>query len=750
VKKVLLGVLLVVVVVVVALAIDRRGQPESRGEITKVPVPSAWVKTRAEAQAGAVDKLNAAHPKASRANDKQILFGDLHVHTTYSVDAFAWAMPLFHGEGVRPPADACDFARYCADLDFWATTDHAESLTPRHWRDLRTTVQECNKVAGDPKDPDLVTFTGFEWTQMGNTAADHYGHKNVIFPDDGDDQTPTRPIGAGGFGARSMRKSAIPWDQVLLGPYLEWSTRQSQFDQQYKIRDLAAQPMCEDGKKERDLPETCVEFAETPADLYKRLDDWGFDTIVIPHGNTWGYYTPPGSSWDKQLGHGQYDAGRNVLIEVMSGHGNSEEYRDWREVTFDADGEMHCPEPTPDYLPSCWRAGEIIRSRCGDVGAEECERRVQKAQHDYLVAGRAGHLVVGGVEPEDWLDAGQCRDCYVPAFNYRARSSVQYSLAISNFEEKGEDGDPLRFYYGFIASSDNHGAQPGTGYKEIGRHPFTEVGGQEGYVREKYLHAAKVPDPLPESVPYDLANPKFNFIQITESERQQSFFYTGGLAAVHSDGRARDQIWAALKRRETYGTSGERMLLWFDLLDGSGTRPMGSALKIKGKPRFRVRAVGAFEQKPGCPEHSVHALSTERLQHLCAGECNNPSDKRKAIDRIDVIRIRPQATKGENVRDLIEDPWRTFACTGDENGCMVEFDDPSFGSEKREYIYYVRAVEKPTPTVNAGNLRCEKDANGQCVKVSPCFGDSRTELTDDCLAPAGERAWSSPIYLKPG
>jgi len=743
-KNVVKAVVVVLLLLAVVVALDRRGQPETPGEVTRAAVPAPWVKDRAYAQDVALAALDAP------AAEKQILFGDLHVHTTYSMDAFAWSMPIFNGEGVRPPAEACDFARFCADLDFWATTEHAESLTPRHWRDLRTTVRQCNAVAGDPRNPDLVSFTGWEWTQMGNTAADHYGHKNVIFPDDADDQLPTRPIGAGGFGARSMRKSNIPFLRNLIAPYLDFEHRQAQYDQHLKMKDLAAQPLCPEGTPEREMPADCVEFAETPQQLFAKLDDWGFDALVIPHGNTWGYYTPPGSSWDKQLGHGQHDPKRQTLVEIMSGHGNSEEYRDWREVVFDADGAMHCPAPTPDYLPSCWRAGELIRARCGDLPAAECEGRVQQAQLDYLQAGRAGNLVVPGVEPEDWLDAGQCRDCYIPAFNYRPKSSVQYAMAISNFDEPGADGDPLRFRFGFIASSDNHSAQPGTGYKEADRKLFADISGQEGFIRESYLHDARRKGTAPQSIPYDLATSTHNFLQIAETERQQSFFYTGGLVAVHSAGRSREAIWDALERKEVYGTSGERMLLWFDLVapDGS-TRPMGSAAKISGKPRFRVRAAGAFEQLPGCPEHSVHALSPDKLEKLCGGECNNPSDRRKAIDRIEVVRIRPQVSKDEDVGALIEDPWRTFACRGDASGCTVEFSDPDFGREKREYIYYVRALEQPTPTVNAAALRCEFNDKGECIKVTPCHGDSRTDLGDDCLAPAAERAWSSPIFLKP-
>ena len=43
-------------------------------------------------------------------------------------------------------------------------------------------------------------------------------------------------------------------------------------------------------------------------------------------------------------------------------------------------------------------------------------------------------------------------------------------------------------------------------------------------------------------------------------------------------------------------------------------------------------------------------------------------------------------------------------------------------------------------------LHCERDASGKCIKVKLCYGDYRSGESE-CLAPAEQRAWSSPIYL---
>ena len=130
-----------------------RGHPQVDGDVTQTPLDRSIV---------------AARDRSSGDTEGRILFGDLHVHTTLSVDAFQWSLPLMGGEGVHPPADACDFARFCSQLDFYALTDHAEALTPRTWKMGKESIRQCNAV-DDSYQPDLVAFTGFEWTQVGLT-----------------------------------------------------------------------------------------------------------------------------------------------------------------------------------------------------------------------------------------------------------------------------------------------------------------------------------------------------------------------------------------------------------------------------------------------------------------------------------------------------------------------------------------------------------------------------------------------------
>jgi hypothetical protein len=241
--------------------------------------------------------------------------------------------------------------------------------------------------------------------------------------------------------------------------------------------------------------------------------------------------------------------------------------------------------------------------------------------------------------------------------------------------------------------------------------------------------------------------PKRERIGVKGSDRRVgSFLYPGGLAAVHANGRSREEIWDALQRREVYGTSGPRILLWFSLRNGpTGPAPMGAEVELAEPPRFQVRAAGAFEQEPGCPEWSRRGLTPERLKRLCHDECYNPSDVRHRITAIEVIRIRPRTGTGEAIGSSIEDPWRTLPCRDEGNGCSATFTDPEYATSGRDTLYYVRAIQEETQAINGSPLATRFDESGAAVATLPCWKGEQAAI--GCPAPAQERAWSSPIFV---
>ena len=678
------------------------------------------------------------------ARPKQILFGDLHVHSTFSFDAFTLSLPMAGGDGAHPVADACDYARHCSSLDFWSINDHAITLTPRRWSETVEAIRQCNDIAGSEVNPDLVTYLGWEWTQVGATPETHYGHKNVIIRGLDDTEIPSRPIAAGAPLGIDDINDALP-SPLFMGAYGLYDRARGGLDFVTYQAELMKAVDCPRGAPVRSLPDDCRESASTPGELFAKLDDWGFDSLVIPHGTTWGFYTPLGSSWDKQLTREDHDPNRQKLVEVFSGHGNSEEYRPFKEIAFDKDGVPSCPKPTAGYLPSCWRAGEIIEARClaEDESVSECEERAAEARQLYVEApNNGGANVVPASTVAEWQDSGQCRDCFQPSFNYRPKSSVQYMMALGR--DDGQGG-PFRFDFGFIAASDNHSARPGTGYKEVARTEFTE----QRFGNMTNTPVAYVSDPSEygaEAIPFEFDPTAAGPLSAFEVERGASFFLNGGLAAVHAEGRDRDSIWDGLNRKEVYGTSGPRILLWFDLLNSPkrGSAPMGSQVQLAENPIFQVKAVGSFVQNPGCGPDATQSLGAEQLARLCQGECYNPSTRRRSISRIEIVRIRPQRTPDEAIVGLVEDPWKVIDCDGDPDGCVGTFADEEYRRAGRDTLYYARAIEAPSTAVAADPLGCRRDETGRCVQVDPCFGRADD---DECLAQTEERAWSSPIFV---
>ena len=181
------------------------------------------------------------------------------------------------------------------------------------------------------------------------------------------------------------------------------------------IREIQSAPACPTACRCASSRRDCVESAGTPRELFAKLDDWGHASLVIPHGTTWGMYTPPGSSWAKQLG-AQHDPQRQTLVEVYSGHGNTEEFRPWVaavDIPTRVGSCRRCPgAERADYTPACFR--RAARSSASAVRPRARARRSarrERARRASTSSTPTATPVRGpcpGLQPYELGDAGQC------------------------------------------------------------------------------------------------------------------------------------------------------------------------------------------------------------------------------------------------------------------------------------------------------------------------------------------------------
>jgi len=97
--------------------------------------------------------LNATSPSIGGYN---VYYGHLHNHTSYS-------------DGAGTPADAYNYAKNKAKLDFFGISDHDNYLDSIKWSDTKKQADAFNQ------DGVFSTFYGFEWSSNEN-----YGHVTVV------------------------------------------------------------------------------------------------------------------------------------------------------------------------------------------------------------------------------------------------------------------------------------------------------------------------------------------------------------------------------------------------------------------------------------------------------------------------------------------------------------------------------------------------------------------------------------------
>jgi len=271
------------------------------------------------------------------------------------------------------------------------------------------------------------------------------------------------------------------------------------------------------------------------------------------------------------------------------------------------------------------------------------------------------------------------------------------------------------FKYGIIASTDTHLGTPGNVAEST----------HQGHGGAGALDPEGVPRGLPEELEF---NP-------------------GGLAVVWAEENARDSLFSAMQRRETYGTSGPRIQLrlfgsWHypEELCSSGSFveagyaegvPMGGDLPPRrgaaGPPAFAVWALrdpGPAGQ-PGTPLQQIQMVKG----WIDGGEA-----------REKVFEVAGDSGNGASV-DL-----RT--CTpvgrGADSLCTV-WRDPEFEPDQQAF-YYARVLENPSCRwsafiCNANQVDCSEPGEVAKELEACCSPDHRWSIQ--------ERAWSSPIWYRP-
>jgi hypothetical protein len=266
------------------------------------------------------------------------------------------------------------------------------------------------------------------------------------------------------------------------------------------------------------------------------------------------------------------------------------------------------------------------------------------------------------------------------------------------------------FRYGIVASTDSHFGTPGA----VAEDRFVGHGGAGLTVRDA------IPPGLPD----------------------RPWFNPGGLAVVWAEENSREALFAAMQRREAYGTSGPRILLRFfagralpdDLCSAAdaveqadaGGVPMGGVLEAgSGAPRFFVSAMrdpgsgtaaGTPLQRLQIVKVWLEAGSASSVVHEVAGDAENGAT-------VDVASCQQQGPGADSL-------------------CTV-WEDPSF-DPAAPALYYARVIENPscrwqTYHCNAAAVDCSDPAT-----VTEGF-----EGCCDYPATQQERAWSSPIWFAP-
>jgi hypothetical protein len=293
-------------------------------------------------------------------------------------------------------------------------------------------------------------------------------------------------------------------------------------------------------------------------------------------------------------------------------------------------------------------------------------------------------------------------------------SFVRNALKEGLLQEQTVGVNPFRL--GIVASTDTHNGDPGN-------------------VREdSYVGHAGVNDD----------SPAHNQLNLTSNNGWLGENSPAGLAVVWAEENSRDALFSAMRRRETYGTSGPRHVVRFfagryaaDICNDpdfvatgytQGTTMGGEVGPITGSasPVFAVLAM----KDPGDPGYPGTPL--QRVQIVKGWVDADGAAQEKVFD------VAGDANNGASVNVATCTPTGSGADT-----LCTAWQDPEFDEDQRAF-YYVRVLENPT--CRWSTYVCNANAIDCSGTVPPEFAlccDARIPKTIQ------ERSWSSPIWYRP-
>jgi hypothetical protein len=206
-------------------------------------------------------------------------------------------------------------------------------------------------------------------------------------------------------------------------------------------------------------------------------------------------------------------------------------------------------------------------------------------------------------------------------------------------------------------------------------------------------------------------------------------FGPGGITGVWAPQNTRTEIFAALKRRETFATSGPRIAVRF--YASTAIASDADAQAACDDPGFPAVLVS----KGGMPMGSMLKSGGAPYLFVAAMQDATP------LDAIDVIKLSSDGTAAAQAIHHVDlaDASRAHAC--------IFWRDPDFDA-KRATLYYARVFEQPT--WRWSHYACQSVDAGAGAGDA---GDGGASCATDAGTPNDvkirERAWTSPLWFTP-